>query len=160
MAGETVATTTDREIIVTRLLDAPRERVWHALTDPEQLKLWWGPNGFRNTIHEADIRPGGKLVFTMHGPDGTDYPNETRYLEIVEPERIRIAHSGYLPANLKPFEQELTLEDVNGKTKFTLKNIFESPEELRKQVEDAGAVEGGKQTLERLAEFLKKGVIA
>lgn len=157
MAEETTARTTEREIIVSRVLDATRQRVWRALTDPEQLKQWWGPKGFSNTIHEADIRSGGKLVFTMHGPDGTDYPNEMRYMEMVEPERIRIAHGGYAPAKLRPFEQELTLEDVGGgRTRFTLKNILESPEELRKQVENVGAVEGGKQTVEKLAEFLSQ----
>jgi uncharacterized protein YndB with AHSA1/START domain len=158
-AGETTANVTDREIIISRLFDAPRGRVWRALTDSDLLKQWWGPRGFRNTIHEADIRPGGKLVFTMHGPDGTDYPNEMRYVEMVEPERIRISHDG-LAGKLKPFDQEITLEDVGGKTRLTLKNVFESPEELRKQVDEVGAVEGGKQTLERLAEFLKQGAKA
>ena len=154
MADETTATTTDRAIVVSRVLDAPRDRVWRAFTDPEQLGQWWGPNGFTCTFHETDMRPGGKMVFTMHGPDGVDFPNEMQFVEMAEPELIRIHHSGYEPAKLKPFEQEITLEEVNGKTKFTLRNILESPEELRKQVEDIGAVEGAKQTLGRLADFL------
>ena len=65
-----------REIITTRVLDAPRELVWKAWTDPKHVAEWWGPNGFTNTIHEMDVRPDGVWRFIMHGPDGVDYKNE------------------------------------------------------------------------------------
>ena len=74
------------EIISRRVIDAPRELVYLAWTDPKYLAEWWGPNGFRNTFHEHDPRPGGNWIFTMHGPDGKNYPNESVYLELVKPE--------------------------------------------------------------------------
>ncbi|HEX5433219.1 MAG TPA: SRPBCC domain-containing protein, partial [Candidatus Angelobacter sp.] len=63
-----VVSTSDREIVVTRVFDAPRELVWEAFTDPAQVVLWWGPKGFSTTIHEMDLRPGGVWRHTMHGP--------------------------------------------------------------------------------------------
>src|SRR6266852_4602923 len=78
----------DREIVITRLLDAPRELAFQAWTEPQHVAHWWGPNGFTNTIHEMDVRPGGVWRFIMHGPDGTDYKNEIVYVEVVKPERL------------------------------------------------------------------------
>ncbi len=90
---ETNATeTTDREIVATRLLDAPRELVWEVWTDPKHLAQWWGSNGFANTIHEIEVKPGGVWRFIMHGPDGTDYKNEIVYVEVVKPERLVYDH--------------------------------------------------------------------
>ena len=88
------ADTSDREIVISRVFDAPRERVFEAMTDPKQVVKWWGPNGFTTTIHEMDVRPGGVWRHTMHGPDGTDYPNKSVFLEVVKPERIVYKHSG------------------------------------------------------------------
>src|SRR4051794_34340238 len=65
----------DREIVATRIFEAPRELVFTMWTDREHVAKWWGPRGFTNTIHEMDVRPGGTWRFVMHGPDGTDYPN-------------------------------------------------------------------------------------
>ena len=73
----------DRSIVLSRMLQAPREQVFELWTSPEHLANWWGPNGFTLTTHEADIRPGGVWRFTMHGPDGVDYPNVLRYDEDV-----------------------------------------------------------------------------
>ncbi|HEY8127204.1 MAG TPA: SRPBCC family protein, partial [Hyphomicrobium sp.] len=67
-----------REIIITRLLNAPRALVFAAFKDPDHITNWWGPNGFSTTTYEMDFRPGGLWLFTMHGPDGTDYPNRVR----------------------------------------------------------------------------------
>jgi len=75
----------DREIVTTRVVDAPRELVFRAWTEPEHVGQWWGPNGFTSTIQEMDVRPGGVWRLVMHGPDGTDYPNESIYLEVVRP---------------------------------------------------------------------------
>ncbi|HET7152473.1 MAG TPA: SRPBCC domain-containing protein, partial [Candidatus Kapabacteria bacterium] len=80
--------TSDREIITMRLLNAPRELVWKVWTEPEHIAKWWGPNGFTNTIRKMDVRVGGEWLFTMHGPDGTDYPNKTVYTKVVKPERL------------------------------------------------------------------------
>ncbi len=78
----------ERELISSRLLDAPRDLVFRAFTDPDHLRQWWGPRGFNNTFLEFDPRPGGVWQFVMHGPNGTDYPNRHIFLEIVKPERI------------------------------------------------------------------------
>lgn len=84
--------TGDRELVHTRLVQAPREQVFRALADPSRLARWWGPNGFTSTIHAFDFRLGGSWRFVMHGPDGTDYPNESVFTEIVAPERVVIEH--------------------------------------------------------------------
>ncbi|HZI56836.1 MAG TPA: SRPBCC domain-containing protein, partial [Verrucomicrobiae bacterium] len=89
-----VPVTADREIITSRLIDAPREVVWEAFTDPEQVVLWWGPNGFTTTIEVMDVRVGGQWRHTMHGPDGTDYPNASIFQEVIKPERIVYSHGG------------------------------------------------------------------
>src|ERR1700733_3959863 len=75
--------TADREIRISRLLNAPIELVWEVWTNPEHIKNWWGPNGFTNTIHSMDMKKGGEWNLTMHGPDGTDYKNKTIFKKIV-----------------------------------------------------------------------------
>jgi hypothetical protein len=84
----------DREIVFTRVFDAPRRMVWEAWTDPKQLVLWWGPRGFTTTIDEMDLRAGGVWKLVMHGPDGTDYPNKNIFTEVVPYERLRYRLSG------------------------------------------------------------------
>lgn len=84
--------TAEREFLTSRWIDAPRERVYRAFSDPARLARWWGPNGFSSTFHEFDLRPGGTWRFTMHGPDGTDYPNESVFVEVIPHERIVLEH--------------------------------------------------------------------
>lgn len=145
--------TSDREIVITRVFDAPRELVFDAWTDPKAVPLWFGPNGFTMTILEADVRPGGTFRFIFHGPDGTDYDNKIVYHEITPPERLTYAHGeGDGPAD---FEVTVTFA-VQGKgTKLTLHSLFSSKEARDTKIE-FGAVEGGKQTLDRLAAYLAK----
>ncbi|MFI5381028.1 MAG: SRPBCC domain-containing protein [Tepidisphaerales bacterium] len=144
----------DREIVTTRIYDAPRELVFDAWTDPKHVAHWWGPNGFTNTIHEMDVRPGGVWRFIMHGPDGVDYQNKIVYLEIVKPELLVYDHvSG------PRFQATVTFEEQGGKTKVTMRALFETAEVRKLTVEKFGAIEGGKQTLARLAEHLQ-GMIA
>ena len=81
------------EIRITRVYDAPVADVWDAWTDPAKAANWWGPRGFTLTTHRKDLRVGGSWVYTMHGPDGTDYPNRTAYLEVV-PREILEAMTG------------------------------------------------------------------
>ena len=78
---------TEREVLIERIVDAPREMVWKAWTDPRQVVQWWGPTGFTTTIEQMDVRPGGLWQYVMHGPDGTNYPNRSVFIEIVPPER-------------------------------------------------------------------------
>src|SRR5262249_46230802 len=84
----TGTSTADRELIASRVLDAPRDLVWKAFTDPRHIAQWWGPKGFTNTIETMQVRPGGLWKFVMHGPDGKSYPNEVTFVEVVERERL------------------------------------------------------------------------
>ena len=81
-----------REIAITRFYDAPVQLVWDAWTDPKQVAQWWGPRGFTLTTHSKDLRPGGSWVYTMHRPDGIDYPNGTRYIEVEPGRRLVYDH--------------------------------------------------------------------
>jgi uncharacterized protein YndB with AHSA1/START domain len=151
--GEAAATTSDREIIITRVLDAPRELVFEAWTDPEQVVQWWGPRGFTTTIHEMDVRPGGVWRFVMHGPDGTDYDNKVVFVEVVKPDRLVYNHGAGDESDFPPFGVTVTFDEESDKTRLTLKLVFVSRAERDNAVE-SGALEGGNQTLERLAEYL------
>ena len=81
-------TVKEKELVLTRVFNAPRERVWKAWTDPNQVAQWWGPAGFTNPRCEVDVRPGGVLRIDMRGPDGTVYPMSGVYREVVSPERL------------------------------------------------------------------------
>lgn len=142
----------EHAITVTRIINATPERIWQALTQPEQVAEWWGPSGFKNTIKEMDVRPGGSWTFIMHGPDGKDYPNELTYEEVIENERLSYLHQENTEYGLAAWHAELTLEKVgDSQTKVTLVNRFASEEEKTKHIEIMHAVEGANQTLERLA---------
>src|SRR4029077_6866499 len=84
--------TSEREISISRLFNAPRELVWEVWTNPDHIKNWWGPNGFTNTIFTMDVQPGGVWDFIMHGPDGTEYKNKNNFKEIKRPEKIIFEH--------------------------------------------------------------------
>lgn len=146
----------DREIIISRLVDAPKERVWEASTDPSKLVKWWGPEGFTNTFHSIEVKEGGIWDFVMHGPDGTDYHDKIVFDELVKSERISYTHSGLDSENFAKFHTVFTFEEVGGKTKITLKMTFATAEEKEKQVKIVGAIEGGNSTLKKLADFLAK----
>jgi uncharacterized protein YndB with AHSA1/START domain len=141
--------TADREIVTTRVLNAPRELVFKAWTDPDQLVQWWGPKGFTNTFHEFDMRPGGIWRFVMHGPDGVDYQNKSVFVEVVNPERIVFDHvSG------PRFQVVATFAEQAGKTTLTFRMRFESAAECDKV--KAFAVEGTEQNFDRLETQLAK----
>lgn len=142
----------NRQMTITRLINAPRERVWEAFTNPEQIVKWWGPNGFTNTTESMEVKPGGVWRFMMHGPDGTDWPNLISYLEVTPPERLVFDHGDF--ENPKQFQTTITLEEQDGKTLVTLSALFPTAEEYQIKVEQVGAIEGGKQTLARLDEFV------
>ncbi len=148
--------TADREINITRVFDAPRELVWEAMTNPKHVVNWWGPRGFSTTIETMDVRPGGVWKHVMRGPDGKNYPNQSVFQEVVKPERIVYAHGGRREngpgAN---FLATWSFDIVEGgKTKVTINMVFRSKAERDFVVKEFGAVEGGKQTLERLSEQL------
>lgn len=146
----------DREIVISRVLQAPREMVWLAMVDPQQMCNWWGPRGFTTTVHEMDLRPGGIWRLTMHGPDGTDYPNRCIFQEVVKPERIAYTLVGGKNGGTDVgFDATWTFESVDQKTtRLTICMAFVSASDRDRVAQEYGAIEGGKQTLERLEEHL------
>ena len=112
----------DRELVLTRLINAPRAKVYRAWTDPELLKQWFAPKPFTTPVVEIDVRPGGSAYFVMRGPDGKDLPNRGVYLEVVPNEKL-VSTDAYVKAwepSEKPFMTLiLTFEDEGGKTRYT-----------------------------------------
>lgn len=149
----TAPATENLELVVTRVLDAPRSLVFKVWTDPEHLVRWWGPKGFTSAIvGKIDFRPGTSYRIHMRGPDGDDHWSQGVYREVVEPERLVFA--GYwtdAEGNPKGPESIITVtfEDLGGKTRLTLRQeVFES-------VTAREAHRGGwTSSLERLAEYL------
>lgn len=111
----------DRSFTHERLIDAPPERVYAALADPARLSRWWGPDGFTNTFEQFELRPGGRWRFTMHGPDGTAYPNENVFVEIVPARRVVIDH----PAAGHHFVLTITLEPQGAQTRVGWRQVFD-----------------------------------
>jgi uncharacterized protein YndB with AHSA1/START domain len=149
------STVTAREIVHVRIIDAPRELVFEAFTDIKHLMHWWGPTGFSITNDSMELRAKGVWKFTMHGPDGRDYPNVVTYIEVKRPEKLVWAH-GTVEKETPHFHSSVTLEDLGGgKTNLTMRAVFPSEAELKKVIKEYNAVEGGKQTLARLKDYLK-----
>jgi uncharacterized protein YndB with AHSA1/START domain len=146
----------EREIVLSRLLDAPRELVFAAWTDPKQIVQWWGPRGFTTTTQEMSVTPGGVWRFVMHGPDGTDYKNKIIFTEVVKPERLVYRHAGEENTEDVKFHVTVTFEAQGRKTLLTMRSLFETAQQRDEVVTKYGAIEGGKQTLERLAEHVEK----
>jgi uncharacterized protein YndB with AHSA1/START domain len=148
----------DREIVISRVVKAPPELVWEAMTNPKHVVNWWGPRGFTDTIEEMDVRPGGVWKHTMHGPDGTAYPNMTVFKEVVKPERIVYSLEGGRSGGPGvSFVSTWTFDALkDGSTRVTIRMVFPSTEKRDFVVKEFGAIEGGKQTLERLDEYLSK----
>ena len=112
----------DRELVLTRLINAPREKVYRAWTQPELLKQWFAPKPYTTPIVEMDVRAGGSAYFVMRGPDGKDLRNRGVYLEVVPNEKL-VSTDAYVKAwepSEKPFMTLiLTFEDEGGKTRYT-----------------------------------------
>ena len=146
--------TTDRELVLSRVFDAPRELVFKAWTDSQHIAEWWGPNGFTTTVQEMDVRPGGAWRFVMHAPDGVDYPNRMEFLEVVEPQRLVAIHSSGEPGDAG-FEVTVTFtKEAAGKTRLTLRQLYATAAERDYVAREYHAVELGNQTLERFARYL------
>jgi uncharacterized protein YndB with AHSA1/START domain len=148
------SSTLSNEITLTRVYDAPAKMVWDAWTDPAQVSQWWGPRGFTLTTHSKDVRPGGRWVYTMHGPDGTDYPNIALYHEVEPYSRLVYDHGA--TENTPPlFRVTVFFAEENGKTTMDMTMTLPSPEaaeETRQFIKKAG----GNSTWDRLSEFLEK----
>ncbi len=145
------------EIRIIRVYDAPVAMVWDAWTDVDQVSQWWGPRGFTITTRSKDVRPGGSWDYTMHGPDGTDYPNFARYHE-VEPRARLVYDHGATSADATPmFRVTATFRDLGGRTELDMRMRLATAEEAR-QTRVFVKAAGGNGTWDRLAEFLEKEV--
>ncbi len=134
----------NREIVTTRVLDAPRELVFRAFTEPEHLAKWWGPHGFTTSTQEYDLRVGGRWLLVMHGPQDVHYPGEFRFVEIAGPEKLVLDH-----VSPPKFRLTIFFEDLAGKTKVSLRQLFDTPETYRsvKHI----AMPGNEQIFDKLA---------
>jgi len=146
--------TSNREIVTKRLLNAPRELVFKVWTEPEHIAQWYGPNGFTNTVHEMDVKPGGVWRFMMHGPNGMEFPNKIVYTEVERPERLSFQHSSEDEKNPVSFDVIVTFEAQGDKTMLTMRSIFPSIEERTRVVKEVGAIEGAIQTIDKLEAYL------
>ena len=153
---ENTSPTAERELFITRLIKAPRNLVWDAWTDPKHIVHWWGPDGFTNTIHKMDVKPGGIWKLTMHGPDGADYPNQIIFRRVVKPELLEYTHGSGDENDSNQFEVTVNFEERGKHTQLTMRAIFKTKEERDLVVDKYGALEGNKQTLNRLEEYLAK----
>jgi uncharacterized protein YndB with AHSA1/START domain len=142
-----------REIVVSRTIAGPRRLVFAAYTDVRHLAHWWGPHGFSTTTRAFEFRPGGVWDFIMHGPDGAAYPNRIEWREIVPPERIVYLH-GEGADDPRAFVSTVTLVERDGATEITMRTVFPTREQRQEVVERYHAIEGGQQTLSRLAAYL------
>jgi uncharacterized protein YndB with AHSA1/START domain len=147
----------DRELVLSREFDAPRDLVWQAWTNPMHVVRWWGPKGFTTTIETMDVRPGGAWKHVMRGPDGTNYPNESVFSEVVWPERIVYSHAGRREGGPGVhFVATWTFESLEGnRTRLTIRQVFATAAQREQVVREFGAEEGARQTLGRLAEYLE-----
>jgi uncharacterized protein YndB with AHSA1/START domain len=144
----------DREIIVSRTVEAPREVVFAAFSEVRYLSQWFGPTGFTTTTHAFEFRPGGVWDYTMHGPDGTDYADYVEYLEIAPPERIVVRH-GTRKDDPDAFISTMTFEERAGGCTVTLRSVFKTKELRDHAVDRYHAIEGAEQTLSRLVAYVE-----
>ncbi len=141
---------TGREISIKKILSAPIDKVWQVWTSAEHIVNWWGPDGFTNTIHTMDVRPGGEWRLTMHGPDGKRFPNKSEFVEIIQNEKIVFQHfnPNYLATVI--FNPE------GNKTLMQWTMLFETAELFETVVKVFKADEGLKQNAEKLENYLLK----
>jgi uncharacterized protein YndB with AHSA1/START domain len=148
----------DRELVLTRIINAPREKVFKAWTDPELLRKWFAPLPYTTPVAETDVRPGGASLIVMRGPDGRDFPNRGVYLEVVKNERL-VFTDAYTQA-WEPSEKAfmtviLTFEDEDGKTKYTARVRHWTAAD-RETHEKMGFHQGWGQCADQLAALVEK----
>lgn len=153
-----IAEDTNRELVLTRIIDAPRERVFAAWTQPDLLKQWFAPRPWTTTVAELDVRPGGASFVIMRDPDGNEYPNHGVYLEVVPNEKLVFTDAyteAWQPSD-KPFMTVvLTFEDEGGKTRYTARARHWTVED-RKAHEQMGFHEGWGMVAGQMEDLLKR----
>lgn len=137
--------TADREFVHSRLIDAPQARVFRAFAEPAHLARWWGPDGFTSTFDTFELRPGGAWRFVMHGPDGTDYPNESVFIEVEAPERVVFEHL----SEDQHFVMTITFAAHGDQTLVGWRQTFDTAEHKARVA--AIVAEANEQNLNRLA---------
>jgi uncharacterized protein YndB with AHSA1/START domain len=147
--------TADREIVISGVINVPRELVFEVFTEVQHLSRWWGPEGFTTTTRAFEFRVGGEWVFVMHGPDGTDYQEWIFWTEIVPPERIALLH-GESRGDPNAFASVLTFAPDGAATRLEMRTVFPTKELRDQAVEKYHAMEGGQQTLSKLADYVTK----
>jgi len=150
--------TSDRELLLTRIIDAPRAKVFRAWTDPTLLKQWFAPLPYTTPVAELDVRPGGANLIVMRSPDGTELPNRGVYLQVVENERLVFtdAYTEAWKPSEKPFMTViLTFEDVGGKTRYTARVRHWTVAD-REAHEQMGFHQGWGQCTDQLAALVAK----
>jgi pimeloyl-ACP methyl ester carboxylesterase/uncharacterized protein YndB with AHSA1/START domain len=143
--------TADREIRISRLLNAPVELVWEVWVDANHIKNWWGPDGFTNTITHMDVQPGGAWHLTMHGPDGTDYRNESTFTEVELHKKLVYKH-----VSAPKFVATIEFESQGDKTFLSWHMLFESKEQFIQVVKTFKADEGLRQNVEKMGRYLER----
>ena len=123
----TATPTSDRELVLTRLIDVPREKLWRCWTEPKLMLQWFTPAPWKTIHAETDVRPGGSSYVVMQGPDGTEMPNRGVYLEVIKNERLVFTDaytSAWQPSENPFFTGILTFEDAgNGQTRYTARAL-------------------------------------
>lgn len=145
-----------RTVLLSRELPFPRERVWTAMTHPDHVNRWWGPDGFRNEDVAMDFRVGGLWSYTMVGPDGTRYPNRVWFKEITPPARLVFDHGD---DQRVWFETTVTLDTTGAGTRVTIRQVYPTQAERDEVVEKYGAIEGGKQHLAKLEAYVRAHLV-
>lgn len=146
----------ERELIVQREIPFPRELVWKAMSDPNHVNNWWGPDGFKNENVALNFSVGGTWTFDMVAPDGTRFPNHSVFKEIVPLEKIVYDHGD---GTRFWFECTVTLVQTEKGTLVTIRSLFPTKEERDEVVEKYGAIEGGKQHLAKLEAYIAQHFI-
>src|SRR3954469_20009443 len=143
----------DREIVISRVIDAPRELVFEAFTEVRHLSRWWGPNGFTTSTRAFEFRVGGDWDFVMHGPDGINYQEWISWTAITPPQRIELLH-GESRGDPDAFASVLTFTGKGAATRLEMRTVFPTAELRDEAVERYHAIEGGQQTLSHLAAYV------
>ncbi|HET6621373.1 MAG TPA: SRPBCC family protein [Dongiaceae bacterium] len=158
MCGATQTPDADRELVLTRLIDAPREKLFRCWTEPALIKQWFAPLPWTTPHAEMDVRPGGSSLVVMRGPDGNEFPNPGVILEVVKNEKLVFtdAYSKAWEPSAKPFMTAIiTFADEGGKTRYTARVLHWTAED-KKTHEDMGFHQGWGQCADQLAALAKK----
>ena len=146
----------DREIVLTRVYAASRDRVFRAFTEPDAVGQWFGPEGYVCTVHQMDVRVGGRWTFDFVGPDGTLYTNRVEYLQIEVDRLLVFDHGSDVDDDPSRFRVTVTFdEQSDGKTVLTLRQLHPTREQRDAGI-GFGAVELGLQTLAKLEAYLAR----